>query len=119
MKQPETEELTMQTTDSPKPTVTEVSACEGLTTAPCSACGGCGMLPGTAPDDDVMNTPCPQCNPWAKAKTLTHEPAIAVHNVFSEAIPGAFGVGFLARLLHKPNDQVRRPAANGIADTTN
>jgi hypothetical protein len=41
----------------------------------CSACGGC-----------------------------THEPAIAVHNVFSEAIPGAFGVGFLRRLLGKPND---------------
>ena len=42
---------------------------------PCSACGGCGMLPGTQPDDDVMNTPCLQCNPWAKAKTSTHEPA--------------------------------------------
>lgn len=41
--------------------------------------------------------------PWAKAKTSTHEPAIAVHNVFSEAIPGAFGVGFLRRLLGKPN----------------
>jgi len=24
------------------------------------------MLPGTEPNDDVMNTPCPQCNPWAK-----------------------------------------------------
>lgn len=69
----------------------------------CSACGGCGMLPGTEPDDDVMNTPCPQCNPWAKAKTSTHEPAIAVHNVFSEAIPGAFGVGFLRRLIGEPN----------------
>jgi len=23
------------------------------------------MLPGTEPNDDVMNTPCPSCNPWA------------------------------------------------------
>lgn len=71
----------------------------------CSACGGCGMLPGTEPDHDVMNTPCPQCNPWAKAKTSRHEPAIAVHNVFSQAIPGAFGLPFLRRLLNKPNDK--------------
>jgi len=31
----------------------------------CSACGGCGMIPGAGPNDDVMNTPCPECNPWA------------------------------------------------------
>lgn len=24
------------------------------------------MLPGTKPDDDVMNTPCPKCNPWSR-----------------------------------------------------
>jgi hypothetical protein len=29
----------------------------------CDNCGGCGMLPGTEPNDDVMNTPCPKCNP--------------------------------------------------------
>jgi len=75
----------------------------GRAASACSACGGCGMLPGIKPDDDVMNTPCPQCNPWAKAKTSTHEPAIAVHDVFSEAIPGAFGLPFLRRLLNKPN----------------
>lgn len=23
------------------------------------------MLAGTGPDDDVMNTPCPECNPWS------------------------------------------------------
>jgi ssDNA-binding Zn-finger/Zn-ribbon topoisomerase 1 len=34
--------------------------------ASCSACGGCGMLPGKGPNDDVMNTPCPECNEWAK-----------------------------------------------------
>lgn len=77
----------------------------------CSACGGCGMLPGTQPDDDVMNTPCAQCNPWAKAKTSTHEPAIAVHNVFSQAIPGAFGLPFLRRLLNKANASVEAPNA--------
>jgi len=33
----------------------------------CSACGGCGMLPGTEPNDDVMNTPCPKCNAEARA----------------------------------------------------
>jgi hypothetical protein len=33
---------------------------------PCSACGGCGMLPGKGPNDDVMNTPCPECNEWAR-----------------------------------------------------
>lgn len=27
------------------------------------------------------------------------EPAVAVHNVFSEAVPGAFGVGFMQRML--------------------
>lgn len=37
-----------------------------LDASACSACGGCGMLPGTKPDDDVMNTPCPRCNPWSK-----------------------------------------------------
>ena len=39
---------------------------------PCPTCDGCGMLPGTAPDADVMNTPCPACNPWAKS---AHEKA--------------------------------------------
>ena len=24
------------------------------------------MLPGVEPDDDVMNTPCPDCNEWSK-----------------------------------------------------
>jgi hypothetical protein len=24
------------------------------------------MLPGQGPNDDVMNTPCPKCNEWAK-----------------------------------------------------
>ena len=28
----------------------------------CHECGGCGMIPGTKPNDDVMNTPCPKCN---------------------------------------------------------
>jgi hypothetical protein len=28
----------------------------------CSVCGGCFMIPGTEPNDDVMNTPCPKCN---------------------------------------------------------
>jgi hypothetical protein len=37
---------------------------------PCSACGGCGMLPGKGPNDDVMNTPCAECNPWAKKETM-------------------------------------------------
>jgi len=32
----------------------------------CENCGGCGMIPGTLPDDDVMNSPCPKCNPHAK-----------------------------------------------------
>ena len=27
------------------------------------------------------------------------EPSLAVHNVFSQAVPGAFGVGFLHRLI--------------------
>lgn len=35
----------------------------------------------------------------------SHEPAIAVHNVFSEAIPGAFGIRFLQSLIGKPNDK--------------
>jgi DnaJ-class molecular chaperone len=34
--------------------------------ATCAACGGCGMNPGIEPDDDIMNTPCPRCSPWAK-----------------------------------------------------
>jgi hypothetical protein len=29
----------------------------------CAICGGTGMTPGTKPDDDVMNAPCPECNP--------------------------------------------------------
>ena len=37
----------------------------------CAACGGCGMLPGIKPDDDVMNTPCPSCNPWSKHTNAT------------------------------------------------
>lgn len=82
---------------------------------PCSACGGCGMIPGTKPDDDVMNTPCPQCNPWAKAKTIIHEPAMAVHNVFSKAVPGAFGVGFLRCLLGKPNAMDERQRTQDAA----
>tara|TARA_R110000868_G_scaffold54682_1_gene170710 strand:- start:110 stop:631 length:522 start_codon:yes stop_codon:yes gene_type:complete len=28
----------------------------------CSVCGGCFMIPGTEPNDDVMNMPCPKCN---------------------------------------------------------
>jgi hypothetical protein len=37
-------------------------------------------------------------------KTTSHEPAVAVHAVFSQATPGAFGTGFLRRLLGKPNE---------------
>lgn len=73
------------------------------------------MIPGTKPDDDVMNTPCPQCNPWAKAKTIIHEPAMAVHNVFSKAVPGAFGVGFLRCLLGKPNAMDERQRTQDAA----
>ena len=40
---------------------------DGRMQTPCPTCDGCGMLPGTAPDADVMNTPCPACNPWAKS----------------------------------------------------
>jgi hypothetical protein len=29
----------------------------------CGNCGDLGMIPGTEPNDDVMNTPCPKCNP--------------------------------------------------------
>lgn len=32
----------------------------------CPVCHGCGMLPGREENDDVMNTPCWQCNPHAK-----------------------------------------------------
>lgn len=34
----------------------------------CPVCHGLSMLPGTEPNDDVMNTPCPQCNEWAAVK---------------------------------------------------
>ena len=34
----------------------------GRTNDDCSVCGGCFMIPGTEPNDDVMNTPCPKCN---------------------------------------------------------
>jgi hypothetical protein len=34
--------------------------------AHCSACGGCGMLPGHEENDDLMNTPCWKCNERAK-----------------------------------------------------
>jgi ssDNA-binding Zn-finger/Zn-ribbon topoisomerase 1 len=51
---------------------------ERLDAAPCSACGGCGMIPGTGPNDDVMNTPCPECNPWAKS---AHDEAWEKHFV--------------------------------------
>lgn len=34
----------------------------GSDTPSCSACGGCFMLEGLKPGDDVMNKPCPQCN---------------------------------------------------------
>lgn len=30
----------------------------------CPVCHGLSMLPGTEPNHDVMNTPCPQCNEW-------------------------------------------------------
>jgi hypothetical protein len=49
-----------------------------LGAAACSACGGCGMIPGTGPNDDVMNTPCPECNPWAKS---AHDEAWEKHFV--------------------------------------
>jgi hypothetical protein len=29
----------------------------------CPACFGLSMIPGSGPDADVMNTPCPECNP--------------------------------------------------------
>jgi hypothetical protein len=31
----------------------------------CAMCGGMGMTHGIKPDEDVMNTPCPECNPNA------------------------------------------------------
>jgi hypothetical protein len=36
----------------------------------CEYCGGCGMLHGKEPDDDVMNTPCPRCNPHAEPEWI-------------------------------------------------
>jgi hypothetical protein len=39
----------------------EVKACAAPV---CSACGGLSMIEGSRPDDDVMNTQCPECNPW-------------------------------------------------------
>jgi len=38
----------------------------------CEHCGGCGMLAGKEPDDDVMNTPCPRCNPNAEPEWIQH-----------------------------------------------
>jgi hypothetical protein len=35
---------------------------EGSTAAVCAACGGLSMMEGIGPDDDVMNTPCGECN---------------------------------------------------------
>jgi hypothetical protein len=32
----------------------------------CSVCGGCFMILGPEPNDDVMNTPCPKCNEHSK-----------------------------------------------------
>lgn len=34
----------------------------------CPVCHGLSMLPGTEPNDDVMNTPCQQCNEWSAVK---------------------------------------------------
>jgi hypothetical protein len=36
----------------------------------CEYCGGCGMIAGKEPDDDVMNTPCPRCNPHAEPEWI-------------------------------------------------
>jgi len=48
----------------------------GCPPATCSACGDLGMIPGTEPDDDIMNTPCPSCNKWAKPAINDMESAI-------------------------------------------
>ena len=34
---------------------------------PCDECGGCFMVPDDSPNGDVMNTPCPKCNPQRPA----------------------------------------------------
>jgi hypothetical protein len=38
--------------------------------AACEGCEGCGMTTGLEPNDDIMNTPCPECNPWAEKRLL-------------------------------------------------
>lgn len=56
----------------------------------CSACGGGGMLPGKGPNDDVMNTPCPECNDWAKHEAGSRAPSGRVHPlvILSERLRG-------------------------------
>lgn len=42
---------------------------------------------------------------YSKAQTTDHEPSVAVHDVFSTAIPNAFGVDFLRCLISKPDNK--------------
>jgi hypothetical protein len=42
---------------------------------------------------------------YSKSQTTDHEPAVAVHDVFNTAIPNAFGVDFLRRLIGKSNSK--------------
>ena len=37
----------------------------------CRRCGDIGMIPGVEIDDDIMNIPCPKCNPWTEPLKLT------------------------------------------------
>jgi hypothetical protein len=60
-----------------------------LPPVPCSACGGLSMIEGSGPDDDVMNTRCPECNPWTgidadefvrSVRDGTYDPNKLTHN---------------------------------------
>jgi hypothetical protein len=42
---------------------------------------------------------------YSKCQTTDHEPSVAVHDVFKTAIPNAFGVDFLRRLIGKPDNK--------------
>lgn len=53
----------------------------------CSACGGLSMVPGEPPHEDVMNTPCPACNPWAGVAVL-----LAVHQICNDKWQAMFAV---------------------------
>ena len=57
-------EVTEQRDESLKDSIFWQSVADGRvrTNDDCSVCGGCFMIPGTEPNDDVMNMPCPKCN---------------------------------------------------------